>query len=55
MIAAAVFFLAGAGNLLGYFFALPCGLLALWFLFPNKPKVRRDVGRRIEEHVEEFN
>jgi hypothetical protein len=56
MTATALFFLAGAVNLLGYFFAAPCAFLALWFLFPNKPKAQRDAdaGHRVEQLAEEI-
>ena len=54
MIATALFFLAAAVNPLGYFFAALCGFLSLWFLFPNKPRVRRGVDHRVEQHAGEF-
>ena len=55
MIATALFFLAGAVNPLGYFFAMLCGFLALWFLFPNKSRPRRNMEHRAEEHAGQFD
>jgi hypothetical protein len=54
MIATSVFFFAGTANPLGYFLSFLCFFVALWFLFPNRRKTRRDPADRVEQHAEEF-
>jgi hypothetical protein len=53
MIATSIFFVVGTVNPLGYFLSFFCFFVALWFLFPNRPKTRRNVDR-VEQHAEKF-